>query len=65
MVGPWWLELEPDGFLVVALYVVAVCGPLLASGYRDVVLFGIVILVAVIVIARLTVSGLAAPVSQP
>jgi hypothetical protein len=32
VVGPWWLELEPDGFLVVALYVVAVCGPLLVSG---------------------------------
>lgn len=49
----------PDGFLVVALYVVAVCGPLLVSGYRSVVLFGVVNLAAVIVIARLTISGFA------
>jgi Family of unknown function (DUF6629) len=49
----------PDGFLVVVLYVVAVCGPLLVSGYRSVVLFGVVNLVAVIVIARLTISGFA------
>jgi hypothetical protein len=48
-----------DGFLVVALYVVAVCGPLLVSGYRNVMLFGIVNLVAVIIIARLTISGFA------
>jgi hypothetical protein len=48
-----------DGFWIVALYVVAVCGPLLLSGYRNVVIFGIVNLVAVIVIARLTVSGFA------
>src|SRR5580704_8195038 len=34
-----------DGFLVVALYVVAVCGPLLLSGYRNVALFGVVNLV--------------------
>jgi hypothetical protein len=49
----------PDGLLVVALYVVAVCGPLLMSGYRHVVIFGAVNLVAVIVIARLTISGFA------
>ena len=49
----------PDGLLIVALYVVAVCGPLLVSGYRNVVLFGVVNLVAVIVIARLTISGFA------
>src|ERR1035438_6636520 len=49
----------PDGFLIVALYVVAVCGPLLMSGYRSVVIFGAVNLVAVIVIARLTISGFA------
>jgi hypothetical protein len=47
------------GFLVVALYVVAVCGPLLVSGYRNVMLFGVVNLVAVIIIARLTISGFA------
>ena len=49
----------PDGLLIIALYVVAVCGPLLMSGYRNVVIFGAVNLVAVIVIARLTVSGFA------
>jgi len=48
-----------DGFLNVALYVVAVCGPLLVSGYRNVALFGIANLIAVIIIARLTVSGFA------
>ena len=49
----------PDGLLVIALYVVAVCGPLLMSGYRNVVIFGAVNLVAVIVIARLTIYGFA------
>jgi hypothetical protein len=49
----------PDGLLIVALYVVAVCGPLLVSGYRNVAIFGVVNLVAVIIIARLTVSGFA------
>ena len=48
-----------DGLLIVALYVVAVCGPLLVSGYRNVALFGLVNLVAVIVIARLTIAGFA------
>ena len=48
-----------DGFAIIALYVAAVCGPLLMSGYRSVVIFGAVNLVAVIVIARLTVSGFA------
>jgi len=50
---------QPAGFVIVALYVVAVCGPLLVSGYRHVALFGIVNLVAVIIIARLTISGFA------
>jgi hypothetical protein len=67
--GPVGVKLDPyhlsygirvcDGFLIVALYVVAVCGPLLTSGYRNVVIFGAVNLVAVIVIARLTISGFA------
>ena len=47
------------GGLVVVLYVVAVCGALLFSGYRDVLLFGLVNLVAIAVIARLTVDGFA------
>ena len=49
----------PDGLLIVALYVAAVCGPLLLSGYRNVAIFGMVNLVAVIIIARLTISGFA------
>ena len=67
--GPLGVKLAPyhlsysirisDGFVIVALYVVAVCGPLLVSGYRNVALFGIVNLVAVIIIARLTISGFA------
>ncbi len=48
-----------DGLMIVALYVVAVCGPLLVSGYRSVALFGVVNLVALIVIARLTISRFA------
>lgn len=67
--GPVGVKLAPhhlsygvrvtDGLLIVALHVVAVCGPLLMSGYRNVVIFGAVNLGAVIVIARLTISGFA------
>jgi hypothetical protein len=48
-----------DGLYIVTLYVVAVCGALLLSGYRHVVIFGLVNLVAVAVIAKLTVDGFA------
>ncbi len=48
-----------DGFLITAGYVIAVCGPLLLSGYRHVTIFGIINLVAVVIIARLTASGFA------
>ena len=48
-----------DGLLIVVPYVVAVCGALLISGYRNVVIFGAVNLVAVIVIAWLTIDGFA------
>jgi hypothetical protein len=48
-----------DGLLIIACYVIAVCGSLLVSGYREVAIFGIVNLFAVIVIARLTISGFA------
>ena len=48
-----------DGLLVITCYVVAVCGSLLVSGRRDVAIFGIANLVAVGIIARLTVSGFA------
>jgi hypothetical protein len=48
-----------DGLLITAVYVIAVCGPLLLSGYRHVAVFGVVNLAAVIIIARLTASGFA------
>ena len=47
------------GLLVITLYVVACCGTLLFSSYRHVVLFGAVNLLAVVVIAKLTVDGFA------
>jgi hypothetical protein len=45
------------GGLVVALYVVAVCGALLFSGYRHIEIFGIANLVAVGLLAWLTLDG--------
>lgn len=48
-----------SGALVVAAYVLATCGSLLASGYRNVALFGIINLIAVAVLARLTIDGFA------
>ena len=46
-----------NGVLVVGLYVLATCGALLASGYRDIVIFGLANVAAVIVLARLTADG--------
>jgi hypothetical protein len=46
-----------SGFLVVGLYVLATCGSLLMSGYRDIVIFGLANTVAVVVLARLTADG--------
>ncbi len=46
-----------DGILVVGLYVLATCGPLLLSGYRDIVIFGLTNVVAVVILARLTADG--------
>lgn len=48
-----------DALAVIVCYVVAVCGALLFSGDRHVVVFGLVNLVAIVVIARLTVDGFA------
>jgi hypothetical protein len=45
--------------VVIGLYVVAVCGPLLCSGYRHIAIFGIANLVAVALLAWLTVDGFA------
>jgi hypothetical protein len=67
--GPVTVRLRPyhlayglrlqDGFAVVVAYVIAVCGALLASSERHVVVFGIVNAVAIGVIAWLTVDGFA------
>jgi hypothetical protein len=48
-----------NGILIVGLYVVATCGALLLSGYRDITIFGIANLIAVVVLARLTADGFA------
>jgi hypothetical protein len=49
----------PAGVLVVGLYVLATCGSVLLSSYKHVVLFGVVNLIAVAVLARLTADGFA------
>jgi hypothetical protein len=59
---PWHIAYSirlSNGGLVVVLYVIAICGALLFSGYRHVLLFGLANLVAVAVIARLTINGFA------
>ena len=43
--------------LVVALYVVAICGALLFSGYRHIAIFGLANLAVVALLARLTLDG--------
>jgi hypothetical protein len=45
------------GLVIIGLYIVATCGSLLASGYRDVAWFGVLNLIAVIVLARLCADG--------
>jgi hypothetical protein len=47
------------GGIIVVLYVAAICGALFFSGYRHVVIFGLANLVAVAIIARLTIDGFA------
>ncbi len=47
------------GVIIIGLYIVATCGSMLASGLRNVVWFGAVNLVAVIVLARLCANGFA------
>jgi hypothetical protein len=46
-------------YIVIPIYVFAVCGALLFSGYRHIEIFGIVNLAGVIVLAYLTVNGFA------
>jgi hypothetical protein len=67
--GPVTVELKPyhlaygtrlhTGALIVTAYVVAICGALLFSGYRHILIFGLANLVAVLILARLTVDGFA------
>jgi hypothetical protein len=45
------------GTAIIGLYVVSTCGPLLASGFRSIVWFGVVNLAAVIVLALLCANG--------
>ena len=52
------MRISHGGF-VVALYVVAVCGSLLFSGYRHIEIFGFANLVAVALLAWLTLDGFA------
>jgi hypothetical protein len=45
------------GIVIIGLYIVATCGALIASGYRDVAWFGVLNLVAVVILARLCADG--------
>ena len=47
------------GLAVVIAYVVATCGSLVFSGYRQIAIFGVVNLLAVALLARLTIDGFA------
>jgi hypothetical protein len=47
------------GLIVVMLYIIAICGPLLLSGYRHVMWFGLGNLIAVVALAFSTRNGFA------
>jgi hypothetical protein len=47
------------GIVISSAYVVATCGAAIFSGYRRIALFGVVNLIAVAVVARLTIDGFA------
>jgi hypothetical protein len=49
-------DLHAGGF-VVALYVAATCGSLIFSGVRDVARFGVINLIAAVLLAQLTIDG--------
>ena len=60
--GPHYLGYSTDlhaGRLVVMLYVTATCGALILSGVRDIAWFGVINLLAVVVLAQLTIDGFA------
>ncbi len=46
-----------NGITIIGLYIVATCGPLLACGVRPMVWFGVVNLIAAIILALLCASG--------
>jgi hypothetical protein len=59
---PWHLAYNIKvsyGVVVVAGYITAICGSLLASGYRHVMFFGVGNVVVVVILAILTANGLA------
>jgi hypothetical protein len=47
------------GIAIIGLYIVATCGSLLASGFRDIVYFGLANIVVVVILARLSADGFA------
>jgi hypothetical protein len=47
------------GFAITAGYVIATCASAIFSGYRHIAIFGVINLIAVAVIARLTIDGFA------
>lgn len=47
------------GLVIIGLYVVATCGSLLVSGYHHIFVFGVINLVVVVILARLTADGFA------
>lgn len=61
-IKPWHLAYTANlshGIAISGLYVVAVCGALLLSGVRYIVIFGLANLVAVVTIGAFTISGFA------
>jgi hypothetical protein len=59
---PWHLSYSialHHAVIIVGLYVVAICGALLFSGYRHILLFGLANLAVVVVLAALTADGFA------
>lgn len=60
--GDYYIGYSTDlhaGRVVVALYVTATCGALIFSGVRDIARFGVINLMAVVVLAWLTIDGFA------
>jgi hypothetical protein len=59
---PWNLSYSIElhhAVIIVGLYIVAICGALLFSGYRHIVVFGLGNLAAVVALAALTADGFA------